>query len=39
MLCQPVGLEESKRKSDWARADLENFEGQWLFCWPKNGEI
>ncbi|SOD39918.1 NTE family protein [Nitrosovibrio sp. Nv4] len=25
---QPVGLEESKRKSDWVRTDFEDFEGQ-----------
>jgi hypothetical protein len=25
---QPVGLEESKRKSDRARADFDDFEGQ-----------
>ncbi|SHM21524.1 hypothetical protein SAMN05216428_11752 [Nitrosospira sp. Nsp11] len=35
MLWQPVGLEESKRKSVWAMADFEGFEGQWLFYWPK----
>ncbi len=25
---QPVGLEESKRKSDWVRTDFDDFEGQ-----------
>ena len=25
---QPVGLEESPRKSDWARADFDDFDGQ-----------
>ncbi len=25
---QPVGLEKSQRKSDWVRADFEDFEGQ-----------
>jgi hypothetical protein len=35
----PVGLEESQRKSDWVRAEFEDFESQSYSIGRKSGEI